>query len=96
MAQMKSQSSTIKKQLDQAKEKVASAKPQLDESKKKLDDAKAQIDAMETHLNNGDIYYFIGSMSEEERNKMFESVSLIYVFQYSTSVLFRQDTLSFT
>ena len=35
---------------------------------------KAQIDAMETHLNNGDIYYFIGSMSEEERNKMFESV----------------------
>ncbi|MBU9056779.1 ATP-binding cassette domain-containing protein [Catenibacterium mitsuokai] len=74
MAQMKSQSSTIKKQLDQAKEKVASAKPQLDESKKKLDDAKAQIDAMETHLNNGDIYYFIGSMGEDERNKMFESV----------------------
>ena len=74
MAQMKSQSSTIKKQLDQAKEKVASAKPQLDESKKKLDDAKAQIDDMETHLNNGDIYYFIGSMGEDERNKMFESV----------------------
>ena len=74
MAQMKSQSSTIKKQLDQAKEKVASAKPQLDESKKKLDDVKAQIDAMETHLNNGDIYYFIGSMGEDERNKMFESV----------------------
>ena len=71
---MKSQSSTIKKQLDQAKEKVASAKPQLDESKKKLDDAKAQIDDMETHLNNGDIYYFIGSMGEDERNKMFESV----------------------
>ena len=74
MAQMKSQSSTIKKQLDQAKEKVASAKPQLDESKKKLDDAKAQIDDMETHLNNGDIYYFIGSMGEDEGNKMFESV----------------------
>ena len=74
MAQMKSQSSTIKKQLDQAKEKVTSAKPQLDESKKKLDDAKAQINAMETHLNNGDIYYFIGSMGEDERNKMFESV----------------------
>ena len=39
-----------------------------------LDDAKAQIDDMETHLNNGDIYYFIGSMGEDERNKMFESV----------------------